>query len=303
MSNDITLFDNNTTVPAHIAARGASATTLALAGKGASSKRISIEGGTFRMIVDGKEMSKSKARDMNIVVVRTAPANSRAYYDPNVVYQRGVSVAPLCSSVHGDKPEANSEEPQSPTCQSCLQNIAGSGKNNSRACRFFRRIAVVQENDMEGGVYQLNIPATSLFGDGVNGKQLPLEAYARMLKSNNVNVDDVVTNMEFDTDASTPKLTFSASRFLTAGELTIVTEQGESDEAKQATGDIPYGGAESNTKKKLPSMVAETEVVDEDKPVKKAKSEIPEPTVKSKTAEPRDAGKVKEILDAWGDDE
>ena len=156
---------------------------------------------------------------------------------------------------------------------------------------------------MEGGVYQLNIPATSLFGDGVNGKQLPLEAYARMLKSNNVNVDDVVTNMEFDTDASTPKLTFSASRFLTAGELTIVTKQGESDEAKQATGDIPYGGAENNTKKKLSSMVAETEVVDEDKPVKKAKAEIPEPTVKSKTAEPRDAGKVKEILDAWGDDE
>ena len=303
MSTDITLFDNNTTVPAHIAARGASATTLALAGKGASSKRISIEGGTFRMIVDGKEMSKSKARDMNIVVVRTAPANSRAYYDPTVVYVKGEHMAPLCSSVHGDKPAADSKEPQSIKCQDCPQNIKGSGKNDSRACRFFRRVAVIVENDMEGAVYQMNIPATSLFGDGVNGKQLPLEAYARMLKSNNVNVDDVVTNMEFDTDASTPKLTFSASRFLTPDELTIVTEQGESDEAKQATGDIPYGGAENNTKKKLPSMVAETAVVDEDKPVKKAKVEIPEPTVKSKTAEPRDAGKVKEILDAWGDDE
>ena len=303
MSNDITLFDNNTTVPAHIAARGASAATLALAGKGAANKRISIRGSTFRMVVDGKEISKSKARDMNVVIVRTAPANSRAYYDPKETFDEAASQAPLCTSVHGDKPETNSKEPQSIKCQDCPQNIKGSGKGDSRACRFFRRIAVIPENDMAGGVYQLNIPATSLFGDGVNGKQLPLEAYAKMLKANNVNVDDVVTNMEFDTDASTPKLTFSASRFLTAAELNVVVEQGESDEAKQATGDIPYGGTENNAQKKLPSVVAETEVVEEDKPVKKVKAEIPEPTVKNKTAEPRDAGKVKEILDAWGDDE
>lgn len=302
MSNDITLFDNNTTVPAHIAARGASAATLALAGKGGSSKRISIEGGTFRMIVDGKEIAKSKARDMNIVIVRTAPANSRAYYDPTVVYVKGEHMAPLCSSVHGDKPAADSKEPQSVKCIDCPQNIKGSGKNDSRACRFFRRVAVVQESDMEGAVYQMNIPATSLFGDGVNGKQLPLEAYARMLKSNNVNVDDVVTNMEFDTDASTPKLTFSASRFLTAAELNVITSQGETKEAQQATGDIPYGGTENTTQKKLTPVVAETAAVEESVSVKKAKAEVPEPTVKNK-AEPRDTGKVKEILDAWGDDE
>ena len=301
--SDITLFDNNTTVPAHIAARGASAATLALAGKGASSKRISIEGGTFRMIVDGKEIAKSKARDMNIVIVRTAPANSRAYYDPNVVYVKGQNVAPLCSSVHGDKPDASSDEVQASKCQDCPQNIAGSGKNNSRACRFFRRIAVVQESDMSGAVYQLNIPATSLFGDGVNGKQLPLEAYARMLKSNVVNIDDVVTNMEFDTDASTPKLTFSANRFLTAEELNVITSQGETKEAQQATGDIPYGGTENNAQKKLAPVVDQAEIVEESKPVKKAKPDVPEPTVKSKVTEPRDAGVVKGILDAWGDDE
>jgi hypothetical protein len=288
MSNDITLFDGNTAVPAHIAARAASAATLALAGKGASSKRISIEGGTFRMIVDGKEIAKTKARDMNIVIVRPAPATSRAYYDPTVVYQRGVAVAPLCTSLSGDKPDAQSEEPQASKCQECPQNIAGSGKNNSRACRFFRRLAVVQESDMEGAVYQLNIPATSLFGDGVNGQQLPLEAYAKMLKSNNVNVDDVVTNMEFDTDAATPKLTFSANRFLTPQELVVITEQGDTKEARQATGEIAYG-AESTQQKKL-APVVEQRAVEE--------TPVAEPTKKPKVVE-RDTKKINSVIDEW----
>lgn len=240
MSNELTLF-NGGSVPAHIVQRGVSANTLALAGNSFQGKRISIEGGVFRLIMDGKEVAKNKNRDMNIVIVRTAPTNSRVYYDPAVPYVRGQATPPLCSSVDGIKPDAHVSKQQAATCDKCPQNIAGSGNNDSRACRYNRRLAVVLDGDIGGDVYQLQLPATSLFGKGNGSTQnLPLEAYARMLHANNVSIDAIVTKMEFDTDASTPKLTFTAVRYLEPDELATVERQGETPEAEQAIGLTPY---------------------------------------------------------------
>ncbi len=285
----LTLVGGNTQIPTHIAARGVSAATLALAGSDAAGKRISIEGGTFRMYVDGQEMMRIKDRDLDIIIVRASPANSRSYYDPTVAYKRGASTPPLCISVHGDKPDANSKEPQHSTCMGCPNNAKGSGNNGSRACRFHRKLAVVLANDIMGNVYQLNIPATSLFGDGVDGRLLPLEAYNKMLKANNVNIDDFVTKIEFDTDAATPKLTFSAVRFLDQEEVNLVNTQAETADAKQATGD----DKNANTPKKISMVALPTS----------EKTEVPEPTTKAKPVTPRNQENIKKTIDAWGDDE
>lgn len=328
MTTEVTLFNGSNAVPAHIANRGLSANTLALAGSAPQGKRISIEGGVFRLIAGGKEVAKNKNREMNIVIVRTAPNNSRVYYDPAVPYVRGQASAPDCSSSDGIKPDARVKNPQATTCDKCPQNIAGSGNGDSRACRYNRRLAVVLDGDLGGDVYQLTLPATSLFGKGSGGTQnLPLEAYARMLASNNVSIDSVVTKMEFDTDASTPKLTFTAMRFLNPEELNTIEQQGETPEAEQAIGltafQMDTGGAQiiaAPAPKAAPAPAnngfTATEEDDEEeapapalkktkaaKPVVEADDgddDVAEP-VKATKPEPTRDSKITNVLAAWGE--
>lgn len=319
----VTLFQAGGAVPAHIAQRELNANTMALAGNTSSGRRISIKGGVFRMVVDGKEVAKNKNRDMNVVIVRTAPTNSRIFYEGE--YVEGDTAPPTCSSNDGIKPDARIKTPQAASCAKCPQNIAGSGRGDSRACRYSRRLAVVLDGDFEGEVYQLQLPATSIFGKGQGTQQLPLEAYARMLASNKVNVDSVVTKMEFDTDSPTPKLVFSPVRYLTAEELAIVETQGNSDDAERAIGLAPYDMDAGTTTLNLPKP-AEPEPQPVAAPTpRKAKAEKPveakpaaqafEPTTDDEdeaetVAEPvkkpeptaAKANNIKNVLDAWGDD-
>jgi hypothetical protein len=118
---------------------------------------------------------------------------------------------------------------------SCPQNIAGSGQGNSRACRYQQRLAVVLENNIEGDILQLTLPATSVFGKE-DGDKRPLQAFARNLALQNppISPEMIVTRMKFDTKAEAPKLHFAPSRWLTDEEYAIVKTQGDSDEAKRA---------------------------------------------------------------------
>lgn len=309
MSN-ITIF-NSGAVPAHIAQRELSKATLALSSSGPSVKRISIEGGVFRMMVAGKEVAKNTDRAMNVVVVSTAPSNSRVFYDPAVPYVRGQASAPTCSSNDGVKPNPGTKTPQAATCATCTQNIAGSGQGDSRACRYQRRLAVVLEGDMSGDVYQIILPATSIFGRGNGTQDLPLEAYARMLHGNKVGIDSVVTKMEFDTNAATPKLVFSPARFLTEDEQSVVDSQAETPEADQAIG-LNAFQVDTNTpliapaaapapapeKPKSSGFVASAEP----EPATDETEEEVAPPTKAPAKTEAKASKISNVLAAWGDD-
>lgn len=299
----VTLFSAGGAVPAHIAQRELNANTLALAGNASSGRRISIKGGVFRMVVDGKEVAKNKERDMNIVIVRTAPANSRTFYAGE--YVEGESLPPTCSSNDGIKPDSHIKAPQASTCASCPQNIAGSGRGDSRACRFSRRLAVTLEGDIGGEVYQLQLAATSIFGKGQGTHNLPLEAYARMLATNKVNVDSVVTKMEFDTDSPTPKLVFSPVRYLTAEEMAAVEAQGASDEAERAIGLTPYA-MDAGAKPAIAPAPTKTPVAQPTDEADAAPApEVAEPK-KATRAAPTAAetsSKIQNVLDQWGTDD
>jgi len=311
MATDLTLFSGNA-VPAHIANRELSKATLALAGTGITSKRISIEGGVFRMMVGGKEIAKNTDRSMNVAIVSTAPANSRIFYDPSVPYVRGQASAPTCSSTDGVRPNPGTKSPQAASCATCPQNIAGSGNNDSRACRYQRRLAVVLEGDMSGDVYQVILPATSIFGRGQGTQQLPLEAYARMLHGNRVGVDSVITKMEFDTDSSTPKLVFSPVRFLEENEQAIVDRQSDTPEAEQAIGLNAY---QTDAAAKAAPAPAPAPAIAAPAPVEKPKAAgfqpvtptadeeeaIPEPVKATPVDADARSAKIANVLDAWGD--
>ena len=177
MSNDLALFNNN--LPDYLKEVGLDDMTKALAGN-TGMKRISIRGGVFRMIVDGKEIAQNEDRSMNIVIVAANANVSRSFYAGD--YEEGKNIAPDCWSNDGISPDAKVEEPQASKCASCPQNISGSAKQGGgRACRFSQRLAVMLENDLQGDVYQLTLPSQSIFGAAENGK-MPMQAYAKFLE-------------------------------------------------------------------------------------------------------------------------
>jgi len=231
---NIALF-NPSNVPSFVRNHELSETAKALTGGGVgnSTQRISIKGGVFRLLAGGKEIAAIDERFLDVVIVKAAPKVSRIFYAKS--YDGDNITGPDCWSNDGDRPDASAENKQAASCMSCPQNIAGSGQGNSRACRYQQRLAVVLENNIEGAVLQLTLPATSVFGKE-DGDKRPLQAFARNLAMQNppISPEMVVTRMKFDTKAEAPKLHFAPNRWLTPEEYEIVKAQGESDEAKRA---------------------------------------------------------------------
>jgi hypothetical protein len=226
--------------------------------------------------------------------VSAANKVSRSFYLKQ--YSEGGDItAPDCWSADGDVPDAKALNPQAKRCVDCQQNVKGSGQGESRACRFSQRLAVVLANDLRGDVFQLTLPAASIFGEGAPGKW-PLQTYAKMIGSRGIPITAVVTEMRFDTDSATPKLTFKPVRVLESDEHAIVIDQGKSDASLKA---ITMTVAEVDGAKppKLAAPKAE-----EVKPVKVEAVPVEEPTKRSsKKEEPTEKKDLSKILDEWDD--
>src|SRR5665647_1986243 len=191
MSN-LALF-NPSALPAYIKKGEFSAVAKALAGSGGGGKRISIEGGVFHLLDNGKEIASIEERYLDIVIVNAASKVGRTFYA--AAYKKGTATAPNCWSADGDKPDPSAQDIQNPTCVGCPQNIAGSGHGESRACRYSQRLAVVLATDVDGDVLQFTLPAQSIFGKA-EGDQRPLQDYARYLLAQGVSPTQLVTRLK-----------------------------------------------------------------------------------------------------------
>ncbi len=297
MSNDLAMLDIG--LPAHLKTMELDDTTKALMGSGGGgSKRISIEGGVWRLLVNGKEIAQKEERNLNVVIVAASSKVSRTYYEG--VYKKGVTSTPDCWSPNGDLPDPSAKHPQSKSCATCPQNVKGSGQGDGRACRFSQRIAVVLDNDIGGDVFQLVLPSTSIFGEGESGKW-PLQMYAKMIGSKGCPITAVVTEMRFDTASSTPKITFKPVRFLESNEIGTAIEQGKSTEAIKAItmtvakekDDAPALSAPAPKKEADPEEVTKVE----------KEAETLEPTKRaSKKEEPAPKKDLGKILSDWDDE-
>lgn len=230
MSNELTtILANN---PA-LVGTGLDEDTLAVAGSMAGgSKRISIKGGVFRMMVNGKEQAVNEDRSMNVVFVKMAHNASRTWYAK--AYKEGDKLSPSCWSSDAKSPDPAVTNPPASSCDSCPNSVKGSGQGGTgTACRLSWRTAVVLPGQLDGNVYQLVLPATSAFGKEDNGRW-PFRPYVQMLASHNVSAGAVVTKMQFDTKSPTPRLLFSPAGAVDAGDLDTVRRQGKSSSAEMA---------------------------------------------------------------------
>ena len=296
MSNDLAMLGQG--LPSYLKELQLDATTKSLMGSGGTGgiKRISIRGGVWRMMVSGKEVAKNEDRTMNVVIVAASPKVSRTYYASS--YQEGEIKAPDCWSADGEVPDAKASDPQSKRCIDCAQNAKGSGQGDSRACRYSQRLAVTLANDISGEVMQLTLPASSIFGSGEPGKW-PLQTYAKMIGSKGVPITAVVTEMRFDTDSATPKLTFKPVRVLDSDEHNTAISQGKTPAAIKAV-TMTVSEADST-----PRLEAKAKIVDPEEVLKAEKEaeSLVEPTKRASKKEEAPAPKkdLSKILSEWDD--
>lgn len=265
---------------------------------GGSTKRISIKGGVFRLMADGKEITSIDDRHLDVVIVNAAPKISRTFYAGQ--YVEGETKGPDCWSANGEKPDASIEQPQANDCASCPMNVKGSGQGESKACRFSQRLAVVLANDIQGDVMQLTLAATSIFGKE-EGEKRPLQAYARYLAAQNINPETLVTRLRFDTKAAVPKLFFQPVRWLEDDEYAIAAKKGESTEAKMAVtmsvakpSEKPLALEGAKPKAKAAPVQAEAEEVDE--PEKR------KPATKASAVPAKKASSLASTVEEWDDE-
>lgn len=278
-----------------------------MAGGSATGRRISIRGSKFRMMVGGEQVSVSKSDTMNLVILNAADI-ARTYYEG--AFDPENPSAPTCWSLdtRAPAPEVPEENRKAARCADCPMNVKGSGQGESRACRFSQRLAVALEGELDT-VYQLQLPATSIFGEA-KGNEMGLQAYIKFLSAHKTPAIAVLTEMRFDEDATAPKLYFRPVRGLDEAELRGALELRDSEDAvkaitftvSQVDGVKPKDEAPKATAKPAPKAEpkvaeaeteAEGEADDEPKKVSKAKAE---PKVEPKTAD-----KLASIIDGWDD--
>jgi hypothetical protein len=282
-------------------------------GTGAAGKRISIRGGKFRMIVDGEQVAVNKNDTMNVVIVNAADV-ARTYYEGS--FDPENPSAPTCWSLDTRAPasEVPEEQRKAARCADCPMNVKGSGQGDSRACRFSQRLAVVLEGDLDT-VYQLQIPAKSLFGEA-KGNDMGLQAYIKFLSAHNTPAIAVMTELRFDEDSTAPRLYFRPVRGLDEDELKSAIVARESGDATKA---ITFTVAQTDGVERAASegAKAEPEPKPEPKPKPAPKPKLVEPVdeviedeepvkvekaTKAPAPEPKTATKLASILSGWDDD-
>lgn len=268
-------------------------------------RRISFKNNVFTELINGKAVRVSEERSMQVVIISAAPV-SRTFYMGT--YTDGAKIKPTCWSSNTQTPDASVPENQrqSSKCRDCPQDIKGSApQGEGRACRFSQRLAVVLADPSGVGeeIYQVNLPATSVFGDA-DGQKMPLQAYGRYLKAHNTHVISVVTEMKFDPTAQM-KLVFKPIRPLTENELRAVLElRDHPDTIKAVTMSVSQmdSAPEEAAKPKLFATPApakavvkevEDEVIEEPKKVVRKAAAVVEPSEKPNLAD---------LAKEWGDD-
>lgn len=193
-------------VPEHLkkflANSQASTDADAMAASSISIPRISLRGRKFRVIEGGEEIKKP-ADELYVVILAVEPGAglmAKTLYKKG--YQSGDSSPPDCSSQNGITPDSWIQSPVSAQCRTCPMNAFGSATTNngkkSKACKDSKRLWLALPEAIQGTVYNLGVPVTSLKA---------LSEYGAMLKSNGVPPAAVITRLSMK-DTEFPELIF-----------------------------------------------------------------------------------------------
>ena len=188
--------------------QGTSKDADSMASASVSVPRISLKGKKFQFI-NGDDESK-KTDDINIIILGVDPEGGKmiktfyaAGYNPND------TAPPDCSSSNGINPDGWVANPVSTNCAGCQKNVFGSATSPSgkktKACRDAKRLWVTQADQVEGVVYGLNVPVTSLKA---------MAEYGKEIRNAGIPLSAVITRVYMDEDSEFPQIHFNRVGFL-----------------------------------------------------------------------------------------
>jgi hypothetical protein len=161
--------------------------------------RISLRGRKFRLIEGGEEIQKP-AEELYCVILAVEPGpglNQKTYYAKG--YTSGDSSPPDCSSANGVQPDAWISNPVNTICKTCKFNQFKSAPNGKgKACKDSKRLWVVLPDAVEGTVFALGVPVSSLKA---------MAEYGAFLKANGIPTAAVITKLTM-VDTEFPELQF-----------------------------------------------------------------------------------------------
>jgi len=301
MSTELDIFSSGTAL-AQTSKRDDGFTNK-VAGSTITNKTIGIINNKFRLMVNGKEISRTDQPHLDVVIVNSCEHVHRMYYKDQYDPKALKKAPPLCWTDNSITPHPKAAHKQSDNCQTCPQNIKGSGPGNTKACRYSRNVAVVLANDIAGDVYKVKLSATSIFGSG-NTERHPFHEYKDYLVANNEGLMTVVSRMLVGEDTS--NIGFRPVGRLDDAQFEICKQKSQSEEALRAisltvaTDKTDEDGVEfEQPTPKAEPVVAKVED-DIAEPVKR--NAEPEPTPAPKPATPKiDQGDVSldDLVSDW----
>lgn len=293
--SEVQVFKGN--LPAHLANVKLDDFTKAFATAGGSVKRISLRGRVFRLVDGGKEIAKNTDPHLDVIIVNGSTTVQKTYHAG--AYNPEETSVPDCWSSNGEQPDAEVENPQHHLCKECPRAIKGSAGGTMTQCRFSQRVAVVLANNPSGDIYQLVIPAKSIFGAG-DMDHMPFLQYARYVGSSGFNLNMLVTRIMFDTDSGVPKLFFSNTRFLEMDEYNVAVSQGATQIAVNA-GKLIFKKKGETAATSMPKLVAPAgSAAAQVKAAETKPAAKPAPAKKEEPA-PKANG-LSTLVDEWGEE-
>lgn len=192
-----------------------------------SMPRCSLRGRKFRLIEGGEEIRKP-SDELICVILGVDPGpglNIKTYYEKG--YQSGDSSPPDCGSSDGIRPDAWVQNRQNDVCRTCRWNQFKSAPNGKgKACKDSKRLWIALPEDIEGTVFAMGVPVTSLKA---------MSEYGAMLKSNGVPPSAVLTRITM-VDSEFPELQFEYLGVLEQSTLETAMLRNEKKDWSRPTG-------------------------------------------------------------------
>ena len=288
-------------LPEFLQNAGVSDLTKQLAGR-TGVKRIVPKNGIFRKVVGGEEMGKTSG-PLKVVIVNASPYVGRIFYAKTWTPE-GEPSAPDCFSNDGRSPDKGVANPPANSCDSCPNNIKGSGMGNSKACRYSRRLAMMLLDDfgtaLEGTVYQMNLASKSLFGE-TKGDKFEFENYTKYLANNGKSVDWFVTEISFNQDNDNQSVLFEPVGHISKAIYDVTLPASQRDDVKKMVVMTPYQADASG--RALPAPEESNEAFEQVAEVEAAVEEPKKRESKKAEAPPVAKKSLDSVVKAWSDED
>lgn len=202
-------------------APAASSDADSMASSSMSIPRISLKAKKFRWIDQGEEVKAEPVTHGVILAVEPEAGKFvKTYYDGP--YSPGDTSPPTCTSSDGVRPDQWVTTPQNDLCATCKWNVFGSATSlkgkKAKKCRDSKRLWMVMPEAIDGTVFGLNTPVTSLGALSDLGKKI---------KETGLPLSAAVIKMSMHEDESFPIVLFELAGWLNekSGEEAIARNQ------------------------------------------------------------------------------